>query len=191
MSRTTKSMDEKSVINQCLRGDANAFEILVRKYQSQVYAISLNFLKNRDEAKDMTQETFLQAFANLDRFDLERSFKTWLFSIAVKRNLDRLKKNRSILNYFKKKSLEIKHDLTVRKRGLEESEFFSPLLKQLKPRERLALLLKMEENFSAREIAEVLDCSESTARVHVFNAKQKIKQMVDGIEENGDKPWRS
>ena len=78
----------------------------------------------------------------------------------------------------------------TRKRGLAESEFFSPLLKQLKPRERLALMLKMEENFSAREIAEVLNCSESTARVHVFNAKRKIRRILDGMEEGETEKWR-
>jgi len=172
-------MDDISVIKRCLEGEAEVFEVLVKRYHTQVLAVSLNFQKNLEDARDMVQETFLQAYANLNRFDTTRRFKPWLLAIAVKRNLDRIKKNRTILNYFLKKSQEMKQDIATRKKDLHESDLFYPLLQSLSSRERLALILKMEEGYSAREIGEILSCSEATARVHVFNAKRKIKRTLD------------
>ncbi len=177
-------MTDNQLIETCLQGRRDCFEPLVRKYQGSVYALALNVLGNGDDAKDAAQETFVQAYVNLDRFDRARNFKTWLLSIAVKRCLDLLRKRKSILGYFLKQ--------TANKRapgppapfkGVEESDIFRPLLKRIKGKERIALLLKMNEGYSAAEIAEVLGCSPVTARVHLFNAKKQLKEHLDAAEK--------
>jgi RNA polymerase sigma-70 factor (ECF subfamily) len=179
-----KKADETKIIEMCLQGNRSAFEDLVKKYQSHVIALSINILGCRDEALDVAQETFVRAYVHLNRFDPERKFKTWVLSIAAKRCLDHLKKRKSILNYFLKQTREFRLDAGGGYKSLEESEIFSPLLKRMKDKERVALLLKMNENYSAAEIANVLDCSENTARVHLFNAKQKLKKALSAAEKS-------
>ncbi|MCP4146809.1 MAG: sigma-70 family RNA polymerase sigma factor, partial [bacterium] len=159
----------------------SSFEKLVHAYQSHVIALSVNILGNYDEALDSTQDTFVQAYVNLNRFDRERKFKSWLLSIAAKRCLDSLRKKKSIRNYFIKQTKEFhphSHDSYRHFKPVEESEIFFPLLKKMKDNERVAVLLKVNENYSAKEIADVLNCSESTARVHLFNGKQKLKKAL-------------
>jgi RNA polymerase sigma-70 factor, ECF subfamily len=173
--------DELTLIKLCLQGRQDCYETLVKKYRSNVMALAMNILGNRDDALDILQETFIQAYINLDRFDLERKFKTWLLAIAVKRCLDLLRKRKSFLNYFLKHSGDFhkqQQQTQVTQYRLEDSEIFSPMLKQLKERERIALVLKMNENYSSAEIGETLGCSESTARVHLFNAKQRLKKLL-------------
>lgn len=175
--------DERELIERCLKGNRKCFEVLIKRYQHNVIALSINILGNYEDALDMMQETFMQVYIHLKNYDMERSFKTWLLSIAAKRCLDYLRKRKSILNYFLKQSQDFQENInrcyeTKTYKFIEESEIFSPLLKKLSPNERVALRFNINENYSAKEIATVLNCSENTVRVHLFNAKQKLKKHI-------------
>jgi len=173
-------MREETAIQKCLAGEADAFEMLVRRYQDSLVALARRLLGDSDEALDAVQETFVQAFVNLHRFDPRRNFKTWLLAIGVKRCLDLLKKRKTILNYFRRqaKELEKQPPGSGERRGIEESEIFSPLMGTLKPRERAALLLSVDGGYSGVEIADILKCSENTVRVHLYNARRKLKAAL-------------
>lgn len=179
--------EENELILTCLQGNRVSFEPLVKKYQSHVIALAINILGNRDDALDMAQETFVQVYTNLGRFDTQRNFKTWVLSIAAKRCLDHLRKQKSIFKYFLEHSNESHLDdcLFNEPITIEKSETFYPLLKKMKDKERIALLLKVNENYSSKEIAEVLNCSEVTARVHIFNAIQKLKKELETLHKGG------
>ena len=178
-----RQLQENALIEKALQGDLEAFEMLVKKYQSSLVALAWNILGDPDDAHDAAQETFLQAYTNLERFDREKNFKTWIFSIAAKRSIDRLRKQKSFLKYFNKTMKEKEQNpnphVTQKNEKIEESEIFSPLLEKLKNKERIAISLKINENYSAKEIGAVLDCSESTARVHLFNARKKLKKELE------------
>lgn len=177
----SKKATELELIESCLRGNRGDFEPLVSTYQRSVIALAINVTGSYDDAADIVQETFVQAYINLHRFDTGRSFKTWLLGIAVKRCLDLLRKRKNFLNIFLKHSRDFneqREHVYMNNKTLQESELFSPLLKKLKKKERAALTLKLNESFSSQEIAAVLGCSESTARVHLFNAKKKLKKLL-------------
>jgi RNA polymerase sigma-70 factor (ECF subfamily) len=194
MKPTDTDLDELTLIKLCLQGRRDCYETLVKKYQANVMALAVNILGHRDDALDVVQETFVQAYINLDRFDPHRKFKTWLLSIAVKRCLDLLKKRKTFLKYFSKLSRDL-HEERQRtytgNKNLEDSELFSLLLKRLKHKERIALVLKINENCSARDIAAVLECSESTARVHLFNGIQQLKKLLTKNETNTGNPKKN
>ena len=76
-------MTELEMINGALTGDRNAFTGLVSTYQTAVFNLCYRMLGDRCEAEDATQEAFLRAYSQLHRYDIERPFKTWLFSIAA------------------------------------------------------------------------------------------------------------
>jgi len=172
-------MDDAELIARCRSGQAGAFEALVNKYQSSLLSMTWSLLGNREDALDATQQAFLAAFSNLKAFDPARSFKNWLFAIAWKDCLDMKRREKTRRVFFGRLKGELPGaanpgPAAVR---LEDSEIFSPILKKLDLKERLALSLKMNEGYDASEIAEVLGCAESSARVYVFNAIRKIRKL--------------
>jgi len=174
-------MEEEEIISRCMSGDVEEFGKLVEMYQPALLPMILNILQDREVAKDVTQEAFIQAYFNLSRFDRKRSFKNWLFSIAYRRCLDRIRKEKTQRKFIKKM---IKEERLLSKdenkdKKIENSEIFSPLLNKLNEKERAVLSLKINEGYTAKEIGYVLNCGESTVRVHVFNAKRKLKRFLE------------
>ena len=172
-------MDDTELIACCRAGETGAFEALVNKYQSSLLSMTWSLLGDKEDARDVTQQAFLAAFSNLGAFDASRSFKNWLFAIAWKDCLDMKRREKTRRVFFQRLKDEFPRagypePAAVR---LEESEVFSPLLRKLGLKERLALSLKMNEGYSAPEIAGVLGCAESSARVYVFNAIRKIRKI--------------
>ena len=175
-------MEDNKIISSCLSGEKEAFEMLIKKYQAPILHLAWRILGDKDEAKDATQDTFVQIFRNLDRFDKTMDFKNWLYSIAYKRCIDRKRKERSHWNFMYKvareKPLFNKDRDSVDR--IEDSEVFFPALQKLSTKERVAISLKINDAYSAGEIADVLGCAESTARVYLFNAKKKLRKILQG-----------
>ena len=182
-------MDERETIDGCLRGSLASQKAMVDAYGTLVLSVALNVLANRQDAEDVCQETFLQVFRHLDRYDRERSFKTWLLTIAYRRSLDMLRKRRR----FSEFSAKARFDPAVAGRGgdpqpADPVPLPSQLLETLSPRERTALCLWANEGYTAKDISEVLACSASTARVYLFTARRKIKALLEndhGLLQNG------
>ena len=177
-------MDERATIDGCLRGDAASGRALVEGYGTLVLSVALNVLGNRQDAEDVCQETFIQVFRRLDRYDRARPFKTWLLTIAYRRSLDMLRKKRR----FSEFSVRARFDPAFGGLGADPGRgdpapLPSKLLATLSPRERTALTLWANEGYAAAYIAEVLGCSASTARVYLFNARRKIKILLGNDHE--------
>jgi RNA polymerase sigma factor (sigma-70 family) len=172
-------MDDTELIARCRAGDESAFETLVNKYQPSLLSMTWSILGDREDARDVSQQAFLAAFSHLDGFDHSRSFKNWLYAIAWKDCLDlkRRRKTRRLFLERLKAETAPATDPGDDPLPLEASEAFSPLLGRLRLKERLALTLKMNEGYNASEIARVLGCSESSARVYAFNAVRKLRRL--------------
>lgn len=171
-------MREQQRIAACLAGDIDAFAPLVRQYQGQLIAMANRLLGDEDEACDAAQEALVQAFKNLHTFDRSRNFKNWIMGIVVKRSLDRLRKRNSFLKFFSGEGRRMPTYHEPQNLDIQKSVLFGPYLKILKPKEYLAIVLDVNDGYSAREIGEVLQCSESTVRVHQFNARKKLKKAM-------------
>lgn len=177
-------MDELETIEGCLRGDPVSERAMVEAYGVLVLSVALNVLGNRQDAEDVCQETFLQAFRHLARYDRERSFKTWLLTIGYRRALDMLRKRRRFTEFAARARFEPAATGERSAAGPAEAEPLpSRLLAALSPRERLALTLWANEGSTAKDISEVLACSASTARVYLFNARRKIKSLLEKDHE--------
>lgn len=172
-------MTETDLIRNARLGDRDAFGGLVSSHEKKLLALCWNMLGERDEARDAAQEALMQAFENIARFDPERSFIKWLLGIGAKRCLDRLRRRRRFLGYFVDRAREWSRPAADRAAGEGRA---GRLLQRLSARERAVISLAVFEDFSAREIAATLGCSENTARVHLFNARLKLKKEVaDGM----------
>jgi len=173
-------MNDEEVLERCLRGDAEEYHKIVEKYRSKAMAIAMNTLCNRQDAEDACQYAFIQVYQNLGKFDFNRSFSNWFYSILYKRCLDRIRKRKRFFRFYQKMKAQPSRSFSVPPVNPE----FSLLKKcewmeSLKPKERISLVLWANDGYTSQEIAAVLDCSASTARVHLFKARKKIKTLLE------------
>src|SRR5207244_583966 len=158
-------------------GDRPAFAALVERYWERLYRWLYHLTHDRHAAEDLAQETFLKAFAHLERFQAGTNFRAWLFRIAHNTfaNQCRVARRRHPLP----------EDLATHDQGPEARllsqealQGLAHALAQLPTEYRAALLLRAEEDLSFRQIADVLGLTEETARWRVFKARQKLLAIL-------------
>ncbi|TFG77768.1 MAG: sigma-70 family RNA polymerase sigma factor [Chrysiogenales bacterium] len=172
-------MDENACIEKVLLGDAAAYEVLVGKYQSQLVSFLWNLLGCGEDARDAAQEVFIKAYFHLGSFNRMRSFKSWLFAIAYHCAVDMLRKKKRLRRFWQRQACEDLEPESAAAGGrIEESPLWQPFLRKITPQERAVLALRYNEDFAAEEIADALGCSASTVRVHLFNARRKLKKEL-------------
>ena len=86
--------DDQHYINLVLKGDTNAFAALVDRYKDMVYTLSLRMIRSREEAEELSQDTFIKVYRSLGKFKGESKFSTWLYKVAYNTCLDHLRKNK-------------------------------------------------------------------------------------------------
>lgn len=172
-------------------GNQDAFAEIVYSFQDAVYNLCYRMLGERTEAEDASQEAFIRAYNNLDRYDVNRSFKTWLLSIASNHCIDRLRKRR--LKYL---SLDdplpghMQLSLTSEQKTPEQeavynerSEQIQALLDELSPDDRAGIILKYWYDYSYAEIAVALDTTESAVKSRLFRARRALADMMSSNNE--------
>lgn len=182
-------------IDGAMQGDQDAFAELVYTYQDAVYNLSYRMLGESGEAEDAAQEAFLRAYNNLHRYDPNRSFKTWILSIASNHCIDRLRKRRlHYLSIDEPLPTSINLALTSDEPGPEEalqreefSEQIQLLLEDLSPDDRLAVVLRYWYDYSYTEIADIMDMTESAIKSRLFRARRTLadKLMADSQAGSG------
>ncbi len=172
-------------VQRTLDGEPDAFGELVSRYERDVFNLTYRMLNNRGEAEDAAQEAFLRAYANLERYDINRSFKTWLLSIASNHCIDRLRRRR--LTWLSLEEPLPPHPaLTSDIPGPEEATlsnelnlFVQDLLDELSPDYRLAVVLRYWYDLSYAEIADMLETTESAIKSRLFRARQALANQIE------------
>ena len=177
-------------VEQALAGDQAAFGELVRLHQNAVYNLAYRMLGERGEAEDAAQETFLRAYAHLDRYDAERPFRTWLLSIASNHCIDRLRKRRLTWLSLEEplpphpalNSGEIEPEDAVISN--ERGSDIQRILAELPADYRAAVILRYWYDMPYTEIAEVLHTTESAVKSRLFRARQTLAEKMTNTQEN-------
>ncbi len=173
-------MNETERIEACQRGNSEEFRPIVETYKASMLALALNVLRNRQDAEDACQEAFVRAFRSLDRYDPRLSLRNWLFVILYRGCLDIVRKRRRFRAFSARAAFEPgTNSPSASPFSPERQEIAMAILDQLTPKERMILSLWANEDCSAAEIAGILGGSASTARVHLFNARAKIKKLME------------
>lgn len=180
------SQDSDSLwVQRTLAGDPQAFGELVQRYERDVFNLAYRMLSERGEAEDAAQEAFMRAYSNLDRYDMERSFKTWLLSITSNHCIDRLRRRRLIWLSLEE-PLPPHPALTSDIPGPEEqpltnerNALVQEMLADLSPDYRLAVVLRYWYDMSYAEIAEMLDTTESAIKSRLFRARQALADYLN------------
>jgi RNA polymerase sigma factor (sigma-70 family) len=167
----------KELVNRCKNGDKKAQQELYMNYSSAMFNVANRILCNREEAQDILQESFLDAFMKMENFRGDSSFGFWMKRIVINKSINRLKKNKAI-------NVELTEQVYVADEEENEEEIvytvddIKKAMNLLSDGYRLVFQLYAFENLPHKEIAEQLGISEQTSKSQYSRAKKKIKEIV-------------
>jgi RNA polymerase sigma-70 factor (ECF subfamily) len=183
--------EDADLVRRCLSGDQRACRDLVRRYERPVFSVLMRVLRRAEDAEDLVQETFIRVFRALDRYDPERPFAAWIFTIASRLAIDHLRRRR-----VKTVSLTVsepgstqEHDLDVEDPGLrpdditshaEEESRAAALIDSLPEHYRIVVLLRHQQDLSYEEIAEALQLPLGTVKARIHRARALLKERIQG-----------
>src|SRR5262245_8856463 len=177
MTTTTQDVDA-GLVDRYLAGDMTAFDELMIRYERQIYRICYRFVENRDDALDLAQEVFIKAFEHLPGFRKESSLKTWLYRIAMNHCINHVKKHSQEFVEVNEYTGSIRASVQSELEEREKREHFRRLVKQLPPKQKAILELRINEQLSYEEIAKISGRSVSTIKASVFFALEKLRKLV-------------
>lgn len=173
---------ESVLIEKAQSGDRNAQTLLVDRYWDRIFRWLYRLTNDLHAAEDLTQETFLKALAHLKRFKVGTNFTAWLFRIGHNNYANHYRSRNRQVDSLPDDLPDLSENPIETLQKQESLLFLSRVIDQMPVELRGALLLRVEQGLSFREIAQILDLTEETARWRVFRARQKLHQA---IEEKG------
>ncbi len=181
MEKDRENMDERNLVNMARDGDDGAFEDLVRLHQKAVYAFVYRLSGNGDDAAEVVQNAFIKAYRSMGRFRGESSFKTWLYRIAVNtfKNHLRDEARRKHLP-IDEKVLPSGDDVFATVSERQKRGMVQRAMSDLPPRQREALVLRINEGYRFSEVADIMKCSVGAAKANYHQAVRKLKVVVGG-----------
>jgi RNA polymerase sigma-70 factor (ECF subfamily) len=170
--------EDLALIRQYLAGDMRAFDALMIRHERQVYRACYRFVNNREDAMDLAQEVFIKAFENLASFRWESSFKTWIYRIAINHCINHVKKHAREFVEMSESTARIHPTVQSDIEEGERRAQLRSLVKQLPPKQKAIMELRIHEQLSYEEIAQMSGRSVSTIKATVFFALAKLRKLV-------------
>jgi RNA polymerase sigma-70 factor (ECF subfamily) len=170
-------MDDETLVRRCLDGDTEAFGELVSRYERPLFNVALRMLRDREEARDATQNAFVKAWQHLDQFDRSRRFFSWLYRIAVNEALNRATR--------RKPAEPIDERLVDRGTSPDESVergeraiLIERAVNRLSDAYREVIVLRHWLDLSYDEIAEALHVPAKTVKSRLFSARVRLGEIL-------------
>ncbi len=198
LTQTAEIPTDRELINRTLDGDGNAFAILVDRFQRKIFRVAYAIVRDEMEADTITQDTFIQAYTHLAKFQGRAEFETWLTRIAINRSRDSLRRRRFV-SLFSFRDEEDDREMIfepVDERPDAERQLMASQLKKaieravekLSAQQKVIFRLRHYENLALEEIAELLGLRSGTVRAHLFRAVHKIRAELSGwvTRKSGD-----
>ena len=174
---------DQILVEQTLAGDTRAFGTLVSRYQDFIFTIALRIVKSKEEAEEVAQDTFIKAFESLSGYRGEAKFSSWLYSIAYRKALDRVRKNK------RTRSLELVEDVTEKEvetidnalhylQDKERKDVIQQSILALPEQEAAIITLYYFEDQSVREISEITQLTEDNIKVKLYRSRKKLFTLL-------------
>ncbi|PYL66464.1 MAG: RNA polymerase subunit sigma [Verrucomicrobia bacterium] len=191
-------VSDLELVKRCQAGQTEAFDELVIRYRTRVFAMIYNMVHNEQDAWDLAQESFVKAWKSIKRFRRHSSFYTWVYRIVMNVTIDWLRKKqiKGAGSEFDD-SIQLKEidpaSRTVPKADplpherMERNEIRAKIdnaIGQLSPEHRAVILMKEIEDMQYHEIAETLGCSIGTVMSRLFYARKKLQNLLRDVYEN-------
>ncbi len=170
--------DELQIIQEYKAGELSAFGQLYDRYVQALYAFVFYRVSNRQVAEDLTSEVFFKALQAMPKFDPKRaSFKTWLFQIARNRVIDYYRTNKPTEDIETAATVPASSNITAELETAEDREYIQKLLGQLPLDQRDLVIMRIWDELSYREIAELTNQNEGTLKVQFSRLTKKLSEM--------------
>jgi RNA polymerase sigma-70 factor (ECF subfamily) len=165
------------LVNDCLDGNGKSYEILVEKYHKIVFRLANKFVKDFDDAEEITQSVFVKAFESLNDYNPKYKFFSWLYRITVNEsiNFGKRKKNNVELNEYQK-SNEKQPDKIYENNIMSDN--ITDALMELDMLYRLPVVLKHFLDYSYKELSFLLSVPEKTVKSRLFTGRQLLKNLL-------------
>lgn len=171
----------KYLIERCLENDSKAQYQLYRQYADAMYNVCMRMVKNEDEAKDLLQEAFVEAFTKLHTFRFEASFGSWLKRIVINKCINLLQKKRLLTISLEdsKSAKRISEEYQDDSYTQYEVKLVQKAITQLPEGCRVVLNLYLFEGYDHAEIGEILNVTESTSKAQYSKARKKLREIIE------------
>ncbi|WP_366561273.1 RNA polymerase sigma factor SigW [Bacillus velezensis] len=179
----------KKRIKQVKKGDQNAFAEIVDLYKDKIYQLCYRMLGNVHEAEDIAQEAFIRAYVNIDSFDINRKFSTWLYRIATNLTIDRIRKKKP--DYYLDAEVAGAEGLTMYSQiaadgvlpeeavlSLELSDTIQKKILKLPDKYRTVIVLKYIDELSLIEIGEILNIPVGTVKTRIHRGREALRKQL-------------
>jgi RNA polymerase sigma-70 factor (ECF subfamily) len=178
-----REVEDRDLIAKARRGDVEAYNLLVSRWEKRVFNYLYRLVSNREDALDLSQDVFLKAYQNLPKLDDDARFSAWLFRIAHNEAFSLLRK--------RKPEDQLPGDLSSPESGgrllpIELSLAVQSALGRLNEDQREAVLLKVYQGFKFDEMAEILGCPVSTVKSRLYTAFDLLKTTLSPTLLRGD-----
>lgn len=189
-------VSDEALVGTAKIGDEEAFETLVKRHRPRLFAIALRYMRIREDAEDVVQQTFQKTFVHLNNFAGKSSFSTWLTRIAINEALMCLRRARGrreipIDDFHGEEGTppqcnvpDASPDPEATYMQREDARILSIAMRGLNPRMRRALELKELRELSARETARQMGLSISAVKARVFNGRKKLESTLRSLERS-------
>jgi RNA polymerase sigma-70 factor (ECF subfamily) len=174
---------ERELVRACQRGDREAFDRLVERYQRDVYRLCYRYVNGHEDANDLAQDAFLKAWRAVGRFRGDSAFSTWLYRIAVNACLNRRALRRPLTQ-------ELSEGLADPRRGADgdvesedEARRVREAVTRLPDKQRATLILKVYQELTHEEVAQILGATVGTVKSNLFHALANLRRLLAEPEE--------
>ena len=185
-------MSEQDLLFGLRNGDELAFKELVIQFQDKVFNTALGLLQHHTEAEDIAQEVFIQVFKSIDKFKGESLLSTWIYRITLTKSLDHLRSKKRKKRYGFLSALFTENNIPVYEpedfthpgvlhENKEDAAILFKVIDQLPENQRTAFILNKVEELSYREIAAILNTSESAVDSLLQRAKQNLRKKLNEL----------
>ena len=176
--------DERTLVDACLEGRRDAFDVIVRRHQRQVYRVCYRFVGNHEDASDLAQDVFVRAWRGLRGFKGSSALATWLYRIAVNASLNRVARKVPRLEPLdrgeradQRADQRTERADTALLRGERAAEVRAAIAR-LPPKQRATLILRTYHELPHDQIATILGSSVGAVKANVFHALANLKKLL-------------
>ena len=174
---------DQIIIHQILKGDTKAFAVLVDRYKNLVFTLALQMLKNREEAEEVSQDTFIKVFKKLKNFKGDSKFSTWIYRIGYNTCLDRIKSNKRkqntvAINEFTAHEVKTLENALSIMEAQESKQTIQDCLQMLPADDCALLTLYYFEELSLEEIGKVIGVKANNVKVKLFRSRKKLTTIL-------------
>ncbi len=170
-------------INQVLEGQVNAFSVLVERYQGLVYTVVYRMIKNKEQAEEVAQDSFIKAYKSLSNYRGDAKFSTWLYTIAYRKSLDAIKASKrmitsELIEEVSEGEMELVGDALNYLQVKERKKIISDSIMKLPEDEAAIITLYYFEEKSVKEIVEIVNLTADNVKIKLYRSRKKLYSIL-------------